>query len=215
MATFMVMGILGYSVNMFTLFGLLLAIGVVVDDAICVTERVSYLMNTEKMNAMDATKQTMQEISGALVATTLVLLAIFVPIAFLGGITGKIYQQFSVTICAAVCFSTLCALTLAPAICSHFFKPSQLFERGPFGWFNKALEKSTNATKGLVLAMGRKIVLIGLVFVAFSAISVIMFKNMTTSFLPNENIFLAAAVAAVITLGFLLLTKKFCKKTCI
>lgn len=187
MATFMVMGILGYSVNMFTLFGLLLAIGVVVDDAICVTERVSYLMNTEKMNAMDATKQTMQEISGALVATTLVLLAIFVPIAFLGGITGKIYQQFSVTICAAVCFSTLCALTLAPAICSHFFKPSQLFERGPFGWFNKALEKSTNATKGLVLALGRKIVLIGLVFVVFSAISVIMFKNMTTSFLPNED----------------------------
>ncbi len=187
LATFMVMGILGYSVNMFTLFGLLLAIGVVVDDAICVTERVSYLMNSEKINAMDATKQTMQEISGALIATTLVLLAIFVPIAFLGGITGKIYQQFSVTICSAVCFSTLCALTLAPAICSHFFKPSQLFIRGPFGWFNKAMEKSTNATKRMVLALGRKIVLIGLVFVAFSAISVVMFKNMTTSFLPGED----------------------------
>ncbi|MBE6446743.1 MAG: efflux RND transporter permease subunit [Alphaproteobacteria bacterium] len=187
LATFMVMSVLGYSVNMFTLFGLLLAIGVVVDDAICVTERVVFLMDKENKSAMDATKQTMQEISGALIATTLVLLAIFVPIAFLGGITGKIYQQFSVTICAAVCFSTLCALTLAPAICSHFFKKTTPVLRGPLAWFNKAMEKCTNGTKRVVLAFGRKTVLIGLVFVAFTTVSVIMFKGMTTSFLPNED----------------------------
>ena len=187
LASFMVMAILGYSLNMFTLFGLLLAIGVVVDDAICVTERVAYLMNSENKEAVPATEQTMCEISGALIATTLVLLAIFVPIGFLSGITGKIYQQFSVTICSAVCFSTLCALTLAPALSSHFFKKTTLPQHGPLAWFNKFIAKCTNATQRMVLSIARKIVLIAIVFLAFTAISTIMFKQMTTSFLPGED----------------------------
>jgi len=187
LATFAVMMILGYSINMFTLFGLLLAIGVVVDDAICVTERSIYLINTENMSAMDATTQTMKEISGALIATTLVLLAIFVPIAFLGGITGKIYQQFSVTICVAVCFSTFCALTLAPAVASHFFKPSKPSQFFLLRWFNNIIQKSTSVTQKCVSWFARKIAVIAIIFGIFTLLSTVMFKSMTTSFLPNED----------------------------
>ncbi len=188
LATFAVMAVLGYSINMFTLFGLLLAIGVVVDDAICVTERADYLINKNDMDPIEATTQTMKEISGALIATTLVLLAIFVPIGFMGGITGKIYQQFSVTISVAVCFSTFCALTLAPAVASHFFKKTQnktTFK--PLMWFNKVIEKSTSATQRIVLKFARKLVLIGTVFALFCGLSFFMFKSTSTSFLPNED----------------------------
>ncbi len=187
LATFAVMMFMGYSINMFSLFGLLLAIGVVVDDAICVTERADYLINNENMSAIEATTQTMKEISGALIATTLVLLAIFVPIGFMGGITGKIYQQFSVTICVAVCFSTFCALTLAPAVASHFFKKSEPTRFKPLIWFNKLVEKSTNFSQRLVLLVARKLVLIALVFAAFTGITFVIFKTMSTSFLPDED----------------------------
>lgn len=187
LATFMVMAMLGYSINMFTLFGLLLAIGVVVDDAICVTERVAFLIDKEGMNAMDATARTMKEISGALIATTLVLLAIFVPIAFMKGITGKIYQQFSVTICVAVCFSTFCALTLAPALASHFFKKSEPSRLTPLVWFNKFIAKSTDVTQQSVLFFARKLLVIGFIFVISCALSLAMFKMINTSFLPNED----------------------------
>ncbi|MBQ3695578.1 MAG: efflux RND transporter permease subunit [Alphaproteobacteria bacterium] len=187
LATFAVMAVLGYSINMFTLFGLLLAIGVVVDDAICVTERADYLINHQNMSAIDATTQTMKEISGALIATTLVLLAIFVPIGFMTGITGKIYQQFSVTICVAVCFSTFCALTLAPAVASHFFKKSEPSKFKPLVWFNNFIQKSTNFATKMVLLVARKLVVIALIFVAFATISFIMFKTISTSFLPNED----------------------------
>ena len=187
LATFAVMSILGYSINMFTLFGLLLAIGVVVDDAICVTERADYLINHENMSAIDATSQTMKEISGALIATTLVLLAIFVPIGFLGGITGKIYQQFSVTICVAVCFSTFCALTLAPAVASHFFTKSEPTKFKPLLWFNKLIANATNVTQRIVLSMARKIILIGLIFALFIGVTFGIFKFTKTSFLPDED----------------------------
>ena len=187
LATFAVMSVLGYSINMFTLFGLLLAIGVVVDDAICVTERADYLINKENMSAIEATTQTMKEISGALIATTLVLLAIFVPIGFMSGITGKIYQQFSVTICVAVCFSTFCALTLAPAVASHFFRKSNQTKIKPLMWFNNMIQRSSNFIVRIVLFFARKIILIALIFAAFACISFIMFKTMSTSFLPNED----------------------------
>lgn len=204
LATFVVMSILGYSINMFTLFGLLLAIGVVVDDAICVTERVDFLINHENKNAIEATTQTMKEISGALIATTLVLLAIFVPIAFMTGITGKIYQQFSVTICVAVCFSTFCALTLAPAVASHFFQKSEPSKFSPLVWFNRLIQKSTNATQRLVLRLARKLSLVGLMFLLCCGLSFVFFKTMSTSFLPNEDqgmIFVSIALPEGATLG--------------
>ena len=204
LATFAVMSVLGYSINMFTLFGLLLAIGVVVDDAICVTERVDFLISKEKMTAMDATAQTMREISGALIATTLVLLAIFVPIAFLSGITGKIYQQFSVTICVAVCFSTFCALTLAPAIASHFFKKSESTHFKPLIWFNEVIQKSTSVVQKCVLLLARKLLTIGVVFGVTCLVAFVMFKTMNTSFLPNEDqgmIIISANLPEGATLG--------------
>lgn len=204
LATFVVMAILGYSVNMFTLFGLLLAIGVVVDDAICVTERVDFLITKENMNAVEATERTMKEISGALIATTLVLLAIFVPIAFMSGITGKIYQQFSVTICVAVCFSTFCALTLAPAIASHFFKKSKPVHFAPLVWFNNIVQNSTNITQKCVLMIARKLLTIGLIFVAACGLALLMFKTMSTSFIPNEDqgmIIISANLPEGATLG--------------
>ncbi len=186
LASFIVMAALGYSINMFTLFGLLLAIGVVVDDAICVTERATFLVNEGK-SPIEATVQTMREISGALIATTLVLLAIFVPIAFLGGITGKIYQQFSVTICMAVCFSTLCALTLAPALASRFFRKTSATTFKPLVWFNKWMARCTDGSRHIVSKMSRKMMMVAIVFILCTAGSMLLFKHLQTSFLPDED----------------------------
>lgn len=122
-ATFAVMLALGYSINMLTLFGLVLAIGLVVDDAIVVVERVLYLMETENLSPKEATIKAMEQVSSAVIATTLVLLAIFVPVGFLGGITGRIYQQFAIAISTAVFFSSVNALTLSPALCATMLKP--------------------------------------------------------------------------------------------
>lgn len=187
LATFIVMAALGYSINMFTLFGLILAIGVVVDDAICVVERVVYLMDKEKKTPVEATLQTMQEISGALIATTLVLLAIFVPIAFLGGITGQIYQQFAVTISAAVCFSTLNALTLSPAVCATLLRPLKPITKGPLKKFNQIMDTSTHFYSNLAKKIGRKMIIVLTVFIGFIAFSFMTFKALKTSFIPNED----------------------------
>lgn len=186
LSAFIVMAALGYSINMFTLFGLLLAIGVVVDDAICVTERASFLVN-EGMTPRAAAEQTMREISGALIATTLVLLAIFVPIAFLGGITGKIYQQFAITISVAVCFSTFCALTLAPALASRFFRKTTETTFKPLVWFNKVMARCTQGSSNIVARLARKMVFVAFVFILFTVGSVLLFKHLQTSFLPEED----------------------------
>ncbi len=187
LATFAVMLALGYTINMFTLFGLVLAIGVVVDDAICVVERVMALMENENLSPKEATIQTMKEISGALIATTLVLLAIFVPIAFLGGVTGKIYQQFAVTISTAVCFSTLNALTLSPAICATMLKPHSQINSKLLNWFNKCVEGSSRKYQGVVARLTRKLVLVGVVFALFVGFSTYMMNTINTSFIPNED----------------------------
>ncbi|MDY6407300.1 MAG: efflux RND transporter permease subunit, partial [Pseudomonadota bacterium] len=185
--TFAVILALGYSINMFTLFGLLLAIGVVVDDAIVVIERVIYLMQTQKMKAKDATYQTMREVSGALIATTLVLLAIFVPIGFMDGIVGKIYQQFSVTISVAVVFSTLNALTLSPALTSIILRDTQPKTTGFLGGFNRIIQKSTQKYMGIAGLLARHIFLIGMIFVMFVCILTGLFKLTPTSFIPEED----------------------------
>lgn len=185
--TFAVILALGYSINMFTLFGLLLAIGVVVDDAIVVIERVIYLMQTQKMNAKDATYQTMSEVSGALIATALVLLAIFVPIGFMDGIVGKIYQQFSVTISTAVLFSALNALTLSPALTSIILKDTKPKTKGILGKFNNVINRSTKWYLRLAGILARHIGLIIMIFVAFIMLLSGMFKMTATSFIPDED----------------------------
>lgn len=187
LATFAVMLVLGYTINMFTLFGLVLAIGVVVDDAICVVERVMTLMNTEHKSPKEATIQTMQEISGALIATTLVLMAIFVPIAFLGSVTGKIYQQFAVTISTAVCFSTLNALTLSPAICATMLRADNRFHSRLLNGFNQIVQKSTDKYRSVVALFARRLIAVTVVFAVFVIVASGMLTHLKTSFIPNED----------------------------
>ena len=178
---------LGYSLNMLTLFGLVLAIGLVVDDAIVVVERVLALMEQENLAPKEATIKAMEEVSGAIVATTLVLLAIFVPVGFLGGITGKIYQQFAVSISLAVFFSSINALTLSPALCATILKPFKMKEKGPLHWFNLALNKSRDTYTGLVGIFGRKIGVVAVVY-GLALIIICGILNISqTSFLPSED----------------------------
>jgi len=186
LGTFAVMLVLGYSINMFTLFALVLAIGLVVDDAICVVERVIVLMNREKQPAKHAAEQAMEELSGALIATTLVLLAIFVPITFMGGITGRIYTQFAVTISVAVCFSTLNALSLSPAICATVLKPIPETKIFALRWFNLAVQRGARAYRSGVRQLARKAIIVAL-FLGFVVIDIFLLKVLPTSFIPVED----------------------------
>ena len=186
-STFTLMAVLGYSINILTLFGLVLAIGVVVDDCIVVVERVQFIIETRGYNAKEATIQAMKDVTGAVIATTLVLLGIFVPVGFMSGITGRIYQQFSVTLSAAVCFSTLCALTLAPALCSLLLRESRPFKHGPLAWFNLLIDKFKGFFVFLSKALARRLILAGMLLVLTMLMTLQMFKVTQTSFLPEED----------------------------
>jgi len=186
-ATFAVMLALGYSLNMLTLFGLVLAIGLVVDDAIVVVERVLALMEEENLDPKHATIKAMEQVSGAIIATTLVLLAIFVPIAFIGGITGKIYQQFAIAISTSVAFSSLNALTLSPALCATILRPLQEVKSGPLLWFNKMLDKSRNTYVYLVAIFARKVGVIALILGLLVLGNIALLKISNTSFIPGED----------------------------
>lgn len=186
-ATFAVMLALGYSLNMLTLFGLVLAIGLVVDDAIVVVERVLFLMENEKLAPKQATIKAMEQVSGAIIATTLVLLAIFVPIGFLGGITGKIYQQFAIAISTAVSFSSLNALTLSPALCATILRPLKPFQSGPLFWFSKAVDKSRDRYVSIVAVASRKISVIAMIFALIVGLIYGLLKISQTSFIPSED----------------------------
>ena len=186
-STFILMAVLGYSVNILTLFGLVLAIGVVVDDCIVVVERVQFLIETRHLNSKEAAIQAMKDVTGAVIATTLVLLGIFVPVGFMSGITGRIYQQFSVTLSAAVCFSTVCALTLAPALCSLLLREARPYKHGPFAWFNTALEKFKNFFVTMAKWLASRIFL-SLVLLLLTVLLTLQFFSKTeTAFLPEED----------------------------
>ena len=187
LATFAVMLALGYSLNMLTLFGLVLAIGLVVDDAIVVVERVLALMEQEGLAPKEATIKAMEEVSGAIVATTLVLLAIFVPVGFMGGITGKIYQQFAVSISLAVVFSSINALTLSPALCATILKPFKLKEKGPLHWFNLAMNKGRDTYAGIVGIFGRKIGVVAVVYFLTLLVIGFILNISQTAFIPSED----------------------------
>ncbi len=187
LGTFAVILALGYSINMFTLFALLLAIGLVVDDAIIVVERVVYLMQHQNMGAREATFAAMKEISGALVATSMVLLAIFVPVGFLDGITGKIYQQFSVTIATAIAFSLLNALTLSPALCAILIKKIHHHTTGFWGKVNQTIEKMINSYSVAVSVTAKRVSVILTIFVILAALAWGLFSVSATSFIPDED----------------------------
>ncbi len=178
----------GYSANTISLFALILAIGLVVDDAIIVVENVHRLMEEEHLNAKDAAIKSMNQVTGPIIATTLVLLAVFVPIAFVPGLSGQLYKQFAVTICASVIISAVCALTLSPALCGVFFTSEiHLHRRGPFAWFNKILNLSR---RGYVAAVGwliRKLIVLGVVFLLVVGVTYLLFNVTPRGFLPLED----------------------------
>ena len=186
-ATFAVMLALGYSLNMMTLFGLVLAIGLVVDDAIVVVERVLFLMESEKLTPKEATIKAMEQVSSAIVATTLVLLAIFVPVGFLGGITGQIYKQFAIAISTSVAFSALNALTLSPALCATLLHPFKLAQSGPLFWFNRIINRSRDRYASVVGLLGRKVsVIFLLMLMLFAGVGGFLHISQT-SFIPSED----------------------------
>ena len=185
LATMVVMLALGFSINMFTLFGIVLAIGAVVDDAIVVVERVMHLMEKEKLPPLEATKRTMREITGALISTTLVMVVIFVPIACMGGITGRIYQQFAITISTSLVFSAVNALTLSPVLCAYFLKPFKTAKKGPLAWFNRVVNSTANGYARAAALFARRISVIALIFGVILALNGTLFKLNGTSFVPS------------------------------
>lgn len=187
LATFAVMKALGFNLNILTLFGLVLAIGLVVDDAIVVVERTLFLMQSENLTSKQAAIKAMEQVSSAVVATTLVLLAIFVPIAFMGGITGKIYQQFAITISFAVAFSAVNALTLSPALSATFLRPFEIKKTGFLGVFNRLVQRSTNKYLIVIGYIGRKIGIIAFILGVLILCISFFLKVTSTSFLPNED----------------------------
>jgi len=187
LSTFAVLMVFGYSINILTLFALVLAIGVVVDDAIVVVERSLHNIETKKLPAREATLLAMEEITGAVIATTLVLLAIFVPVGFVGGISGQIYQQFAVTLATAVCFSTLNALTLSPALCAILLRHQKPYKHGPFAWFNAVLDWFRNGYVVIARVVSKRNLLVVLMLAAVVVAAGWMLILTPTAYLPDED----------------------------
>jgi HAE1 family hydrophobic/amphiphilic exporter-1 len=179
---------LGYSLNLITLFGLILAIGIVVDDAIIVVENTQRHM-ANGLSPKDATMTAMSEIGGAIIATTLVLLAVFVPLAFVPGLTGELFRQFSVTISIAVTISSLNALTLSPALCVTLLKADSgdMATTGPFGVFNRGFDRMTAGYTNWVKGMIRRSALFMIIFAIFVGLTVVLFMQMPSGFVPLED----------------------------
>ena len=186
-ATFSILLAFGYSINILTLFALVLAVGLVVDDAIVVVERVLHLMEHEGLDRYRATITAMHQVTGPVIATTLVLLAIFVPIAFVPGMTGKIYQQFAVSISAAVLFSTITALTLSPALCASMLRLPQPIARGPLAWFNRSLDRTRNTYVSVAHQFARRGFLVVFFLLATLAAAGFIFTTTPTAFIPDED----------------------------
>ena len=187
LATFAGLAAMGYSINILSLFGLVLVIGTVVDNAIVVVERVTFIMDRDKCSPEAATILAMKDVTAPMTATTLVFLAIFVPVGFMGGITGQIYKQFAVTISFSVVFSLIVALTLSPAMCAHMLREVKPAERGLLKWFNTTLAKTTRGYVRGATWLARRmivtIVLLGAVIGACWLVSV----TTPTSFIPDED----------------------------
>ncbi|MCB9768657.1 MAG: multidrug efflux RND transporter permease subunit [Candidatus Omnitrophica bacterium] len=185
--TFTVMHLLGFSINQLTLFGLVLVIGIVVDDAIVVVENVTRHLDEGGMSAKKATETAMTEVTGPIVATTLVLLAVFVPTAFLGGITGQLFQQFALTISIATTFSAINALTLSPALCGFLLKPTPERKNPIFRGFDWLLLKGTNAYEKTVKFFLRIFVLGLALYLLVLGLAVFGFERLPTGFVPQED----------------------------
>ena len=191
LGTFGVLAALGYSINMLTMFAMVLAIGLLVDDAIVVVENVERVMREEGLPPVEATRKSMEQITGALVGIGLVLAAVFVPMAFMTGSTGIIYRQFSATIVSAMALSVLVAIVLTPALCATMLKPLAAGEhygtRGFFRWFNRGFERGSatyrTGVRGILARIGRFLAIYGALLLAMG----VLYARLPTAFLPSED----------------------------
>jgi len=182
--------LLGFSINTLTLFGLVLAIGLVVDDAIVVVEAVQHRIDSEKLEPREATRKAMQEVTAPVIATSVVLIAVFVPVAFQGGVAGRLYQQFALTLSVSVALSTVVALTLSPAMCALMLRPVRE-ARGPLGWFfarfNRLFDAVTVRYEAAVRrAIRRWVLAFAVLAVVFGAAWQLM-RVLPTGFVPDED----------------------------
>ncbi len=191
LGTFAILAVFGYSINTLTMFGMVLAIGLLVDDAIVVVENVERVMAEEGLSPKEATRKSMGQIQGALVGIAMVLSAVFIPMAFFGGSTGAIYRQFSITIVSAMVLSVLVAMILTPALCATMLKPIAKGDHGEkkgfFGWFNNMFDKSTHhytdSVGNILRSTGRYLLLYLLIVVGMA----FLFVRLPSSFLPEED----------------------------
>ncbi|KAA9000653.1 efflux RND transporter permease subunit [Affinibrenneria salicis] len=187
LGTFGVLSLFGYSINTLTLFAMVLAIGLLVDDAIVVVENVERIMRDEGLSARAATEKSMGEISGALIAIALVLSAVFLPMTFFGGSTGVIYRQFSVTIISAMALSVVVALTLTPALCGSLLKHSKPHQKGFFGRFNRFYARTEQGYSRRIFSVLRRPLMMLSLFGALVVVMALLLWRLPGSFLPNED----------------------------
>ena len=191
LGTFAVMYAIGFSINVLTMFGMVLAIGILVDDAIVVVENVERIMAEEGLSPRQATRKAMGQISGAIVGITLVLSAVFLPLAFMGGSVGVIYQQFSLSMATSILFSGFLALSLTPALCATILKPidpsHHADKKGFFGWFNRHFDRFTNRYQGGVARVVHRPKRFMIVYLAIVAVLALMYVRLPSSFLPVED----------------------------
>jgi multidrug efflux pump len=189
LGTFGILAVTGYSINTLTMFAMVLAIGLLVDDAIVVVENVERIMEEEGLSPLEATEKSMGEITGAIIGIALVLTAVFIPMAFFGGSTGIIYRQFSITIVSAMLLSALVAIVLTPALCATILKPTNHEKkgRGPGAWFNRGFDRTTNGYVGSIGYLLKRPVRVMLLFALIIGGCVFFFTRLPSSFLPQED----------------------------
>jgi multidrug efflux pump len=191
LGTFGVLAVCGFSINTITMFGMVLAIGLLVDDAIVVVENVERVMREEGLSPKEATRKSMKQITGALVGIALVLSAVFIPMAFFGGSTGVIYRQFSITIVSAMVLSVVIAMVLTPALCATMLKPVEkghvASSRGFFGWFNRMFDRSNRGYQAVVRRILSRRARYSLIYLIIVGGMCILFLRMPTAFLPEED----------------------------
>jgi multidrug efflux pump len=182
---------MGFSINVLTMFGMVLVIGIVVDDAIVVVENVERIMSTEGLPPLQATRKAMGQISGAIVGVTVVLISVFVPLAFFSGAVGNIYRQFAAVMVTSVAFSAFLALSLTPALCATLLKPVEPGHHhakgGFFGWFNRGFTRTAKPYEGLVARMLGRAGRFMVIYAAIIGAVVVLFARLPTSFIPNED----------------------------
>lgn len=191
MGTFIVMKALGFSINMLTMFGMVLAIGILIDDAIVVVENVERIMTEEGLSPREATYKAMGQITGAIVGISTVLTAVFIPMAFFSGSVGRIYRQFSISLVASMIFSAFLALSLTPALCATILKPvdpnAHNEKKGFFGWFNRRFHSMTMTYERQVSKMFGKITRYIVIYGAIVLCTAFMFWKLPTAFLPDDD----------------------------